>query len=572
MEGYVIDAIPSYNSIILVLDKFRKIRVKTTFPIYLKINNPEVIAQHPSVLNYEEEIWRDLEGKEVKLYRFELASLDAYYYIKKRSRDWGFEVVNELPTVLSQTLYRLNAYPFSKVKVKSMGVELIDNGFPDGITYAKVITYDWYGTSYNGRYYIAEVNGEKMEGRIEDLELKADVVECYGIACNKVEASVKIRSKKSPVSIKGLIEWSIVSKTPIRELEKATIGKVLTTNEAWIAFKRKIIIPNIVPRVEKMRSLEELKAVDKGGLIIFPKLGCYDDVYQLDFSSMYPSLIVKYNISAETVNKCNDIETEIGHTICLREKGIVPEALEWLIKRKMELKKIDKERAEAIKWILVASFGYLGYRNSKFGKIEAYELVTYFARKTLRKTIDLAKEYGLEVLHGIIDSLIVKGEKIEDFVSEVEKETGLLLEVEKMDWVIFFPSKNGMPYPMRYIGKLSSGEIKVKGLIRSNMPKVIIEFLNDMVKALSKAKRVYEINFNSLKEIKERYKQRIIYSEDPRDYVMWIKGKPYIRGIKGFYNPSIHGYMGRDMYYYLKYLDREYEVILSALNRISIPR
>jgi DNA polymerase I len=35
--------------------------------------------------------------------------------------------------------------------------------------------------------------------------------------------------------------------------------------------------------------------------------------------------------------------------------------------------------------MLVASFGYLGFRNSKFGKIEAYELVTYFARKTLRQ-------------------------------------------------------------------------------------------------------------------------------------------------------------------------------------------
>lgn len=69
---------------------------------------------------------------------------------------------------------------------------------------------------------------------------------------------------------------------------------------------------------------------------------------------------------------------------------------------------MDPERAEAIKWILVASFGYLGYRNSKFGKIEAYELVTYYARKTLRRALEIAQEIGIEVLHGIVDSLVIR--------------------------------------------------------------------------------------------------------------------------------------------------------------------
>ncbi len=224
------------------------------------------------------------------------------------------------------------------------------------------------------------------------------------------ESPVKLRleRQRSPVSLKGLIEWSMTCKTPIKELVDATIGKALTTNEAWIAFKRRIIVPEVVPRVEKLRSLDDLTLMDKGGLVIFPKVGCFDEVWQMDFSSMYPSLIVKYNISAETVDACNDLETEIGHTICMKEKGIVPEALSWLIDRKEKLKEVDEERAEAIKWILVASFGYLGYRNSKFGKIEAYELVTYFARRTLRRAIEIVQESGAEVLHGIIDSLVIR--------------------------------------------------------------------------------------------------------------------------------------------------------------------
>ncbi|WP_255446822.1 hypothetical protein [Sulfolobus sp. B1] len=84
MEGYVVDAVPSYNSVELVLDNFRRVKVKTTFPIYVMTDNPERITEHPSVISYEEEIWRDLSGKEVKLYRFELTDLNAYYYIRKR--------------------------------------------------------------------------------------------------------------------------------------------------------------------------------------------------------------------------------------------------------------------------------------------------------------------------------------------------------------------------------------------------------------------------------------------------------------------------------------------------------
>ena len=38
------------------------------------------------------------------------------------------------------------------------------------------------------------------------------------------------------------------------------------------------------------------------------------------------------------------------------------------------LKHIDKERANAIKLMLAASFGYLGYRNSKFGRVETYNI------------------------------------------------------------------------------------------------------------------------------------------------------------------------------------------------------
>ncbi|BAK54641.1 DNA polymerase domain-containing protein [Sulfurisphaera tokodaii] len=538
MEEIVLDAYPTKGGIKLLLNDFRTEFIKTTFPVYVITDNPDIVLQHPEVKYYEKEKWRSLDGKEVELYRFEVESFNAYYYIRKR-----LKVVNEIPTVLAQTLYRLK-------------IPLVDK--IEKVNYATVKFLRWY----DGCSDCYEINGERVYN-LEDFE--ADVVECYGFPCKRIRAHVKIQGekKRSPVSIKGLLEWSYISKTPLHEIAYSTIGKALTTNEAWVALKKRIIIQNIVTRLEKLRKLEDIMRADKGGLFIFPKPGCYEDVYQIDFKSMYPSLIIKYNISAETVDACDDIKTEL-HSICLKEKGIVPEALEWLVKRKEELKKIDEERAEAIKWILVASFGYLGYRNSRFGKIEAYEMVTYFARKTLRKTVEIAESLGIKVLHGIIDSLIVKGDVLK-LIEAVEKETGLKLDYKKFKWVIFTASRNDTPYPTRYIGNKDDGEIIAKGLVRSNMPNIVKSYLNDSLEILSKTKDCNEVkaSVKKIKELLDYYKRRVINGE-PDDYVIWIKDVPYVRGIKGFYDAR-EGFKGKDVGYYKAYLERIFEDLTKVI-------
>ncbi|ADB86537.1 DNA polymerase domain-containing protein [Saccharolobus islandicus] len=551
MEEYVLDAYPVKGGVKLFLSNFKEKTIRTTFPVYAITDNPHVVLQHPEVKYYEEEKWKTLNGKEAKVYRFEVESFDAYYYMRKR-----LNVVNETPTVLSQTLYRLGIKPFRRLNSS-------DDEFPK-VTIAKVVPLDWYGESLKGKVFEVKINNE-VRRFYEKPEVEADITECLGEACNYVKSNVKIRieKKRSPVSAKGLIEWSLISLTPLHEIAYATIGKVLTTNEAWVAFKRRIIIPKIVPRVEKLRRLENIMMADKGGLILFPQPGCYDNVYQVDFSSMYPSLIVKYNISAETVDACDDIKTEL-HSICLREKGIIPEALEWLIKRKSELKRIDKERAEAIKWILVASFGYLGYRNSLFGKIEAYEMVTYLARKTLRRTMEIAEEMGLKVLHSIIDSLVVKGDNIDKFIERVEKETGLRLDHKRYNWIIFTTTKNDTPYPTRYIANMN-GEIIAKGLIRENMPNIVKSFLKDVLRGLSLTRTCSDVKKVRIRDLYEKYRKRTINGE-PIDYVIWIKGVPYVRGIKGFYDARL-GYMGRDVNYYINYLRRVYDDVEEVISR-----
>jgi len=56
---------------------------------------------------------------------------------------------------------------------------------------------------------------------------------------------------------------------------------------------------------------------------------------------------------------------------------------------------------------------------------------------------ELAEGMGFEVLHGIVDCLWVIGEPIVDFKQAVERETGILTEVDSYDWIVFLPMADG---------------------------------------------------------------------------------------------------------------------------------
>jgi DNA polymerase-2 len=51
--------------------------------------------------------------------------------------------------------------------------------------------------------------------------------------------------------------------------------------------------------------------------------------------------------------------------------------------------------------MLVTCFGYLGYKNARFGKIEAHEAVTAYGRDKLLCAKEIFEAAGFTVLHGL---------------------------------------------------------------------------------------------------------------------------------------------------------------------------
>ena len=120
----------------------------------------------------------------------------------------------------------------------------------------------------------------------------------------------------------------------------------------------------------------------EGGFVYDTKAGLWEWVIGLDFSSMYPSQIIKHNICFTTLTKDKE---KAGHTSPVgamflpKEKryGIVPQMVEGLLTSRKEAKarmkearaKGDKDMAEyydrlqaAIKVMANATYGYFGAR------------------------------------------------------------------------------------------------------------------------------------------------------------------------------------------------------------------
>ncbi|MBD3229899.1 MAG: hypothetical protein GF329_17080 [Candidatus Lokiarchaeota archaeon] len=359
----------------------------------------------------------------------------------------------------------------------------------------------------------------------------------------------------------GIIEVARVSMVPIQKVARITIGQAMTSMQFYEAMKNDILVPKRkVNTAEKFKSGLEIVKSDKGGFIFTPKVGFYEDVYELDFTSMYPTIMLTRNVSPETIlcscKKTTHHVPELGYNICDKRMGLVPRVLKLILEKRIKYKKLGKKygkkskyyaRQAALKWILVTSFGYMGYRNARFGRIEAHESVTAFARKILLDTLQIAEKHGFKVLHGIVDCLWVQAENninqddIKLFCDEVKEKTQIELDFEgKYDWIIFLPLKSepSIATLNHYYGKFKNGGLKVRGLQirRHNTPKIVKDAQEEVLEVFKKthnwnefnesiptAKRVLNEYINKIKNGGLDSEDLLIktrLSKDPADYAM----------------------------------------------------
>ena len=274
--------------------------------------------------------------------------------------------------------------------------------------------------------------------------------------------------------LEGVMEQARVTGLGVQEMARKSPGAGITAMQMLTAIRNGVMVPVQKQQVEGKKTLTELIRADHGGLIYQPIIGLHGNVAQIDFSSMYPAIMVKHNISPETVGQEDAPE------------GLVPKTLRPLLEKRLMLKnilsdlnprdcrvEILKARAAALKWLLVVCFGYLGYKNARFGKIESHEAVTAMSRELMLQAKEVAEDMGFTVLHMYVDCLFVQQEGFQrpsDFaplMNATEEKTGIPIALEGVfKWIAFLASKRDarVPVPNQYFGALQDRTLKYRGI------------------------------------------------------------------------------------------------------------
>jgi DNA polymerase-2 len=213
-----------------------------------------------------------------------------------------------------------------------------------------------------------------------------------------------------------------------------------------------------------------------------------------------------------------------------------------------KLRKIYDARYSILKWVLVTSFGYLGFNNAKFGRIDAHIAVCAFDRRILSDSASVSEKYGCRVLHGIVDSIWIqrKGKKNDNariatttvmtkkkeekeyylkLKESIEQQIGFKISFEGLyKWIVFTSSKENdtLPVPNRYFGSFEGNSLKIRGLEirRHDTPIFFSKFQNEILDIMAKGNSINEVKksmpevMNTFQKYAVRLKERRIPLEE----------------------------------------------------------
>jgi len=404
-------------------------------------------------------------------------------------------------------------------------------------------------------------NKTPLKNCIFNLSGNSDHYMTYGIIMRRSKTQVYLTGRFhfdtsaygslhfSEGNIPGIIEVARISRVAMQRLCRITIGGALQSIQYYNAYKLGHLIPPFKKSPEGFRSGMDLITNDRGGHIFEPLIGVFDQVVELDFSSMYPSLMANFNISSETLNCqcCKDDGTGVkvpglDFHICSKREGIISKSISLPLRKRLECKEYNRHHDDlrykftdiALKWVLVVSFGYLGFKNARFGKIEAHQTVCAFAREFLMRSAEIATKHGCRVIHGIVDSMWLqdtKGRTPEEFerlTKEVAKKitdsTGIEMSWDgRFNTIVFLPSRAepDVPALSHYWGIKSDGEIKVRGIEvrRRDIPKIVKDAQYAFIDSFQGAETVEEFK-KRIPDAKKKlyeYVERIYSGKVSRD-------------------------------------------------------
>jgi len=277
-----------------------------------------------------------------------------------------------------------------------------------------------------------------------------------------------------------------------------------------------ILLPN-KPSKEEIKRREEEKNVKelKGGLVLNPQIGFHDKcVVYLDFASMYPNIIISFNICPTTIIIEKSSNKEIAEFVPsnIRE-GIYPKILKRMINERKKVKDMMKnvkdERLkekldamqEAFKRVANAFYGYTGFVGGRIYILEVANSITAHGRKLISEMKnEIETKTNYKVIYGDTDSIMVKldtddlkvafqkAKELENYVNS--KYENLKMKLENIFETLIIVAKKR--YAGLYVDENGNKKIVMKGIetVRRDWCDLVTETLREVLRIILTEKNI----------------------------------------------------------------------------------
>jgi len=249
----------------------------------------------------------------------------------------------------------------------------------------------------------------------------------------------------------------------------------------------------------------------KGAIVIEPIPGVHFGVSVLDFMSMYPSVIKRWNLGYETVlcshQECKgNTVPDTPHWVCAKRRSLESILIgslrdlrvKWYKSKSKDGSLSPSVRSwyrvisDALKVMLNASYGVFGNENFALYCPPVAEATAAIGRHAITQTIEKAKSLGLEVFYGDTDSIFLgtpSAEKLESLIDWSRSSLGMELEVDKSYRYLALSSRK-----KNYLGVYPDGSVDIKGLTgkKRHVPNFLKRAFYEMIDALSQVRSVEE--------------------------------------------------------------------------------
>jgi len=249
----------------------------------------------------------------------------------------------------------------------------------------------------------------------------------------------------------------------------------------------------------------------KGAIVIEPIPGVHFGVSVLDFMSMYPSVIKRWNLGYETVlckhDECrSNTIPDTTHWVCTRRRSLESILIGSLRDLRVKWYKSKSKDgslppsvrswyrviSDALKVVLNASYGVFGNENFALYCPPVAEATAAIGRHAITQTIEKAKSLGLEVFYGDTDSIFLgtpSTDQLQSLIEWSKTNLGMELEVDKSYRYLALSLRK-----KNYLGVYPDGRVDIKGLTgkKRHVPEFLKRAFYEMIEALSQVRSTEE--------------------------------------------------------------------------------